>query len=258
MRRRLVALGLLLALVALAGCSSVFGGGGPSDQQLNKNATYDWDTNATTTISLSRSSFSAVVGVENESWVKLYRSGALGDKDPISIRALRFRYPNGTVVRVNESAMDVSTGGSKTNVTLPQAGGQVAFKANRPTGKRFSTPLFVDGKHSIEATLPPGARVGIPFFSQVSPGASDRWVDDNRMTIRWDSTKNGPLVLRYYLARDLYIFGGLAVVLLIVGGGGVVYYLRQIRTLEQRREDIGLDVDVEDDDLDDGPPPGMR
>jgi len=257
MRRRLAALGLLLALVALAGCSSVFGGG-PSDAQLNENASYEWDTNATTTISLSRSSFSAVVTVENRSWVKLYRSGALGDQDPLSIRALRFRYPNGTVVRANESSMDVNAGGSKTNVTLPMAGGQVAFKASRPTGKRFSTPLFVEGKHSIEATMPPGARVGIPFLSQVSPGADDRWVENGRMTVRWDRTSNGPLVLRYYLQRDILIFGGLAVVLLLVGVGGVAYYLRQIRTLERRREEIGLDVDIEDDDFDDDPPPGMQ
>lgn len=258
MRRRLVALGLLLALVALAGCSSVFGGGGPSDERLNENATYDWDTNATTTISLTRSSFTAVVGVENKSWVKLYRSGALGDQDPLSIRALRFRYPNGTVVRTNESSMSVRTGGSKTNVTLPQAGGQVAFKAGRPTGKRFSTPLFVDGKHSIEVTMPRGARVGLPFLSQVSPGSSDRRVEDGRMTVRWENTSNGPITLRYYLQRDILLFGGLAVVLLLVGVGGVLYYFRQIRTLEQRREEIGLDVEVEDDDFDDGPPPGMQ
>jgi len=258
MRRRLVALGLLLALVALAGCSSVFGGGGPSDSQLNKNANYEWDTNATMTISLSRSSFKAVVGVENESWVKVYRSGTFGDNEPLSIRALRFRYPNGTVVRVNESSMDVSAGGSRTNVTLPTAGGQVAFKADRPTDKRFSTPLFVDGKHSIEMTLPPGGRVGIPFFSEVSPGSSDRSVDDNRMTIRWNNTDSGPLTVRYYLARDILIFGGMAVILLLVAVGGVAYYLRQIRSLEQRREEIGIDVDTEDDEFDDGPPPGMQ
>jgi hypothetical protein len=42
----------------------------------------------------------------------------------------------------------------------------------------------------------------------------------------------------------------------VVGG---LYYYRQIRSLRQQREEIGLDVETEDDDLgDDGPPPGMR
>jgi len=256
MRRRLVALGLLACLVALAGCSSVFGGG-PSDAQLNKNATHDWDTNASTTISLSRSSFSTVIDAENQTTFKLYRTGSLGDEDPLSIRALRFRYANGTVVRANESSMTVKTGGSRTNLTVPTTEGKVAFKADRPTGKRFITPFFVDGKHSVEVTMPSGARVGIPFLSSVSPGSSDRWVEDGRMTVRWESVKNGPLELRYYLQRDIYLFGGLAVVLFVAGVGGIAYYLRQIRVLERRREEIGLDVDAEDDEFDDGPPPGM-
>ncbi|MEF8908480.1 MAG: DUF5803 family protein, partial [Haloarculaceae archaeon] len=64
--------------------------------------------------------------------------------------------------------------------------------------------------------------------------------------------------VRYYLQRDLWIFGGIAVVSVTLGIGGLVYYLRQIRQLEEKREELGLDVDYEDDPTDDGPPPGMR
>jgi len=142
-------------------------------------------------------------------------------------------------------------------VTLPQAGGQLGFTANRPKAKEFSTPTFVDGSHSVEVTLPPGARVGVPLLSQVRPGASDKRVEDNRMTVRWNDTGSS-IHLRFYLARDLLIFGGIAGVLALVGIGGAVYYFRQIKVLERRREEIAPDVDTEDDDLDDGgPPPGM-
>lgn len=259
MRRLVCAVGLLAVLVALAGCTSVFGPGQPGDSQLNENATYDWETNATTTYDVSKTELAGVVTVENRSWIKLYQTDELGNEEPLSVAALRFRYPNGTVVSPANSSLAVDNGRSRANVTLPQAGGQMAFTAERPKSKRFATPLFANGPHDVEVTLPPGARVGIPLLSQVSPPAENRWVGDDRMTVRWDGVSNGPLVLRYYLARDILIFGGLAGILTLAGLGGAVYYLREIRVLERKREEIGLDVEMEDDDFnDDGPPPGMR
>jgi uncharacterized protein HemX len=61
--------------------------------------------------------------------------------------------------------------------------------------------------------------------------------------------------VRYYLQRDLYLFGGLLALMLVVGAGGAGYYYLQIRETVRRREEVGLDVDVEDDR--DDPPPGM-
>jgi uncharacterized protein HemX len=46
----------------------------------------------------------------------------------------------------------------------------------------------------------------------------------------------------YYLARDLWIFGGVLALFLLVGIGGVAYYLLQIRQLERQREETGLDM----------------
>ena len=107
--------------------------------------------------------------------------------------------------------------------------------------------------------MPPSARVGIPLLSQVSPPADDRNVSAGRMTVRWNEIERGPVVVRYYLQRDILLFGGLGGVLAVAGVVGALYYYRQIRTLEKRREEIGLDVETEDDDFgDDGPPPGMR
>ncbi|MFC7142804.1 DUF5803 family protein [Halosimplex aquaticum] len=262
MRRRLVpALALLAVLVALAGCTSPFGGG-PDQTELNRNASYDWDTNATTTYNVSRGQFTGVIAVENQSYIELYQRDELGTEEPLQIAALRFRFPNGTVVKpANRSNLGVEHGQSRANVTLPQAGGQVAFTAERPNAKRFATPLFVDSPHSVEVTLPPQARVGVPLLSKVSPGDYTTPLNEEtgRMTVRWNEVQRGPILVRYYLARDLLLFGGVGGILTLVGIGGALYYLRQIRVLERRREEIGLDVETETDEFDDdGPPPGMR
>ncbi|WP_436910569.1 DUF5803 family protein [Halosimplex marinum] len=264
MRRRLVlALGLFAVLVALAGCASPFGGGGPDETQLNQNATYDWDTNATTTYDVARGNFTGILGVENRSYVQLYQRSELGTDQPLDIASLRFRYPdNGTVVSpADRSNFYVNSTNSRLNVTLPQAGGQVAFTANRPNAKRFAVPMFVESAHSVEVVLPPRARVGVPLLSKVSPGESTTKVleGSDRMIVRWESAERGPILVRYYLARDLLLFGGIGGVLTLVGIGGALYYLRQIRVLERRREEIGLDVETETDEFDDDdPPPGMR
>jgi len=262
MRRRLVlALGLL-ALVVLAGCSSPFGGGGPDETQLNRNANYDWDTNATATYNVTKTQFSGIITVENESHIELWQRDELGTEEPLDVAALRFRHPNGTVVApANRSSFTVESGQNRANVSLPQAGGQLAFTADRPNSKQFSVPVYLESTHSAEVTLPPQARVGVPLMSKVSPGKSATSVDQStdRMTVRWSEVDRGPLLVRYYLARDLLIFGGVGGLLTLVGVAGALYYLRQIRVLERRREEIGLDIEMDDDDFDDdGPPPGMR
>jgi len=41
-----------------------------------------------------------------------------------------------------------------------------------------------------------------------------------------------------------------------IGIAGAAYYAIQLRETRRKREEVGLDMDVEDDDRD-GPPPGM-
>jgi hypothetical protein len=48
------------------------------------------------------------------------------------------------------------------------------------------------------------------------------------------------------------------VVFSLIGGGGLLYYRRQIEALREQREELGLDVETDDDEFDRGPPPGMR
>lgn len=259
MRRRLLALGLLVVLVGLAGCSSVLGPGQPDPDDLAANATYDWDTNATSTYNVTRSQYQTILSVENDSWVVVYQRDEIGTDQPISLQALQYRYPNGTVVTAEHPDLNAANQGQRTNITLPQAGGQVAFTAPRPNAKRFATPVYVEGSKSVEVILPPRARVGIPLLSQVSPGRYSTSVANDRMTVHWDAVDSGPVVVRYYLGRDILIFGSIAALLAVAGIVGGLYYYRQIRSLEKQREEIGLDVETGDDDFDDGgPPPGMR
>lgn len=257
MNRRLLAAVLVVALVGLSGCTSVFGPGQPDPDELAAEGEYDWDAPANTTFNISRSQFTAVIAVQNRSHVVVYQTSEVGTDEPLPIRALQFRYPNGTVVTANASNLGAENQGQRTNITLPQADGQVAFTAPRPNAKRFATPVFVPGSHAV--VLPPRARVGIPLLSQVNPGGYNASVTDNRMTVRWGSVENGPVVTRYYLQRDVLIFGAIAAVLAVAGVVGALYYVRQIRVLERKRQEIGLDVEMDDEDPDDdGPPPGMR
>ncbi|MFB6183081.1 MAG: DUF5803 family protein [Haloarculaceae archaeon] len=252
-RRRLYALGLLALLVALAGCSSVLGPSQPSAEQLNAPANYDWNTNATTSVDVSRSSYTTIVTVHNRTYLEVYQRSDIGTENPVSLKGLRFRYPNGTVL--NGSELEVHNTRKRTNITLPASEGKVAYTASR-NGKRFSMPLFVEGSH--EVTLPPGARVGIPLLSQVTPNPDSTAVVNERMTVSWKDVERGPILVRYYLERDIYLFGGLLGLLVVVGTAGALYYLRQIRRLERKRETVGPDVDTGGDEFDDGPPPGMR
>jgi len=67
------------------------------------------------------------------------------------------------------------------------------------------------------------------------------------------------LRLRYYLERDLYIFGGVALVAVVVGTAGTVYYWRQLQAVRRRRQEAGIDIEMDEDDdpRDRGPPPGQ-
>lgn len=251
-RRRLLALGALLVAASLAGCG-FFGSSEIPEDQLTENATYDWETSADVTFNLSRSSYATVLNVSNET-VDVWQRDALEGDQPVTTRALKFRYPNGTVVNASHANLSASRDGDRTTITVPDDRGKVAYTASR-SGKSFSTPVFVEG--SYELLLPPGTRVGIPLLSQSSPGNANTTVENDRMTIRWGNLSDGNVSVRYYLQRDLLLFGGLGILALVVGGGGAVYYLRQIRNLEARREEMGIDVDYDDDEFDDGPPPGM-
>ncbi|PSQ59808.1 hypothetical protein BRD18_02550 [Halobacteriales archaeon SW_7_71_33] len=257
MRRLLAALAVGL-LFASAGCTGLFGGGGVSDEQLDEEPPepYDWNATTDARVVVHDASYSTVYDLNGTTELRLFSRG-LTSESPLSVRALRYRYPNGTVVNGSSDAVEVSTDGSRRVVTVPNGSGAVAFTASSG-GKQLGLPAFVEG--SYEVVLPPNTRTSAFLFGEVSPGGYETRVDEeSRLHITWEEVTDGVLV-RYYLQRDVLLFRGLLVAVGVVGGGGLLVLYRQIRRLRKQREELGLDVDVEDeDDLGGGgPPPGMR
>ena len=252
MKRTRLAFGALVVLVALAGCTSILGPGDPDPEKINRNVSYDWDTDRNVSIEINRTEYRAIWRVDNQSTIEFYGRDALGTESNLRFEGVKFQFTNGTVTNV--SAQNITYRRQRTIVDLPARDGRIAFAASRQ-GKQFATPTFVDGTY--EVTLPQGARVGVPILAQVRPRGYTSSRTDGKVTLRWDDVTSRSLSVRYYLARDLLIFGGMFALLLVAGLGGVAYYLRQIRALESRREEVDLDVDTDDDEFDDGPPPGM-
>ncbi|WP_136716050.1 DUF5803 family protein [Halorientalis salina] len=252
-RRLLVGVGLLALLAALAGCSTILGPGEPDPEKIEQNVSYDWNTSANATFDITKDEYTAVYVVDNQSELELYQRDALGTRHPLDIEGVKFRYQNGTVTNVSAENVDLQR--KRAVVSTPAEDGKLAFRSPR-RGKQFGMPTFVSG--SYEATLPPGARVDIPILAQVSPRGHETSIDDDRVTVSWDEVEAQSVSIRWYLARDLLLFGGLFALMLVVGAIGAIYYLRQIRALEAQREEVGLDVDTGDDSDDGGPPPGMR
>lgn len=252
MNRKALALVALAVLVVGAGCLT---GGGPSDEDLRENATYNWNTTTDVSIEVFGGSYQAVYNVTNTSEMEVYTRDTFGQKEPqSSLKGLQFRYPNGT--QVNASAFNVSSNRQRTLLGFPAEDGKVAFTVSK-RGKELRTPVFQKGSHQV--TIPKGTSVGLPILAHVVPGGYNTTVVDGRVQLTWQNVTSDTLVVDYYLERDVLFFGGLFLIGFVIAVGGGLYYWRQIRSLENRRKDVGLDVEDEDDDdpRDRGPPPGM-
>lgn len=260
MKRRYLLLVAAVALVALSGCTGVFGPQEADPERLNQNASYDWNTPADATILIEQSQYTSVYDVDNETDFEVYTRDGLGRERSIPISALRFRYANGTVISAANSSMSVTETNQRTTITFPgNVSGEVAYTAGR-NGKQFAMPTFVEGG-SYTVVLPPNTRAGIPFLSQISPGGYESTIEDGQQVIHWDEVTTGQIVVRYYLERDLLLFGSLTAIAVVVGVVGTVYYYRQLQAVIRRRKEAGIDLEEEeqdDDPRDRGPPPGMR
>lgn len=269
-RRRLLAVAGLAVMLSLSGCLGILGGGSVSDERLDATppgGAYDWnasvdaDRDAHITI-YENASFAAIYAVDGNE-IELYRRDGLGGRNPLDVRAIRYRYPNGTVITGTElrerGAIEQTR--DVVRITFPgegdTEGDRVAVTAGS-TPKRFALPTYVKG--SYEVVLPPNREVSLPVFGDTSPGGATTSVDDaDRLHVVWDDVQTNSVVVQFYLPQDVQIFGAVFAVFTVVGLGGLYYYRRQIEALREQREDLGLDVDTDTDDLDDDdPPPGMR
>jgi|AntRauTorckE6833_2_1112554.scaffolds.fasta_scaffold02781_5 hypothetical protein len=253
MTRKRLALGVLaLAMLAVsAGCASPFGGG-VDEEQLNENATYEWNASTDVYVNVTTGQYHAVYDVDNFEGkeFEIWQPG-IDSRNPVDISALRYRYPNGTTMK--GANLTVERRGGATVVELPRSQGKLAFTAAADR-KSLTLPSYMEGSYHV--VLPENMRVGFPLFGRVAPGADERTLNESssRVHLEFDELDR-TLNIQWYLARDLWLFAGLIGLLGVVGAGGVGYYLYQIRQLEREREDLGLDVTDEDDGRD--PPPGM-
>lgn len=238
MNRRLLASIGVLGLVVLAGCT----GGVVNEEALSEETTYDWDTDAAATINVTGEDYRAVITLENQSTVELYREAQIGGEDPLPIRAVQFRYPNGTVV--NASSIRVEEADSRTVVELPTDDGTFAYTVRSRAGELF-LPVDVNGSH--EVILPPGTRISAPIIGVAEPAGFETSIDeDDRVHLYWDSMDSDTLSVSYYLERDLYLFGGLIGLVMLVAGAGWLYFRYQLRSLQAERDQAGLDVEDEE------------
>ncbi|WP_290816114.1 DUF5803 family protein [Halovivax sp.] len=254
-RRLFLAVAAVALLAGLAGCSMIFGG--ISDETLDREQEYDdlKDRNATVAIDVesagivSSGEFRAVYDLNGTEELELSQSTLYRDQ-AIDIHAVRYWYPNGTMVTGSE--LDVDQGRTSTDVRVPDGNGTLAFSGDSGR-KSFTLPAFVAGSYDV--TLPEGHRTSAFLLGEVRPSGYEREIVDDRERITWeevDSTVN----LQYYRTRDIPLFLGLVAVALSVGGAALAITYYKVKRLRRQREELGLEVDVEDDDR--KPPPGFR
>ncbi|WP_254767332.1 DUF5803 family protein [Salinilacihabitans rarus] len=254
MNRRLALATVVAALlVTSAGCAALFDGDIP-DEELDSEADYadlrERDADVVVDVEsgglLSSGEFRAVYDLNDTEELSLYRSGFFRD-EPLDIRAVRYWHPNGT--ELTGSQLEIDRSRSATEVRVPDGNGTLAF-SGPADGKTFQLPAYVEG--SYEVTLPAGYRTSNFLIGDASPGGYEREVVDDRERLAWEHV-DSTITLQYYATRDLRLFAGLIAVALTLGGAGIAYYYRQILRLRRRREEMGLDVEIEDDS-DRGPP----
>jgi hypothetical protein len=192
-----------------------------------------------------------VYRIENTSQLELFSRDGLGNDQPVSISAVQFREPDGTVHDCE--SITVETSRHETTIDLPAEEGQLAYTGDS-SPKRFSTRTFVDG--SYEVVLPEDREISNPIFGSVQPGGFETETVDGRLHIRWEEVDSRRVAVQYYLGRDIPLFFGIALVAGVAALGGIAYYYRLVKKLKRRREEAGLDVD-DDDEFDRDPPPGF-
>lgn len=223
-------------LAVFAGCAGF--ANDVDEERLGEDADYEWNQSADATYDVQPNEMKAVVRVEDTGEIELWQPGDLGGESPLPISALKFRYPNGTVVGVE--AFEVEKTNNALVLDLPAETGTLAYTVQSGSRSVF-VPVVGTGSH--EVILPPGMRTDVPVFGDVEPGGYEKTQEDNRVHLTWSEAPDRPIYVQYYLQRDLYIFGGAVAVFSVLGAIGLVYFRLKIRRLERRRKDAGLDLE---------------
>lgn len=227
--------GLVLIVIVTSGCTAL-GPGEVNQDQLSADVSYDWETQANTTITVESSRYKVVHRVVNRTEIALYQYQQFNNERPIDPVGAKFQYPNGTVV--GPSSLTFEKTRSRTIVTLPSNNGAFAYSGSK-TGKEIRIPITIEG--SYEVILPPRARVRYPLLGRVVPPDYDRSMRGDQVAISWGEPSGRQLSVRYYLVRDLWIFGGLLAIAITAIVGGVSYLWLQLRALQDRRDAVDVD-----------------
>lgn len=245
---------LLVLFTVSAGCSGInpLNGG---DETKPSDVSYDWNTSANASLDLGTDRYRSVYTLSKADprTFSVYEEDIVAGEKSIEVEALKYRYPNGTVISTNDSKrFNVSEEKSKTDIHLPGKGGQVAFITDKER-RSLTIPVFLKSEdndeesvnRSYEVTLPPNMEVGVPFLGRVTPENDEKNTVDGRTQLRWNTVSGDTISIRYYLHRDMLMLGGVLGIGLLVGLGGLGYYLVQIRSLKRVREEI----EIEDDEI---------
>ena len=246
---------MVLVLALSAGCTGAFGSDPISQEQLTAPADYEWAaTDTDVYVDVAGGQYRAIYTVSNRSSIAVYEFAELGEERPVEVSSVQFRYQNGTVVTVaNSSSLSVAKKDSRTIISLPNERGQLAYTAPMTGRSSLQIPTPIDGG-SYEIVLPPRTRVGNPLLGTANPGGFESTMVDGRLHLTWRDVSAGSISVRYYLVRDMWIFLGLIAVVSVVGVGLIGYVWLQVRGLVRKREQLGLNVDISDDDSGGGPP----
>ncbi len=237
--RQVLAGVFVLLLVGSAGCT-VLSPGEVDQEALSEDVAYDWDTQANGTITVVDGEYRAVYNFSNRSEVRLYEFDRFNNERPIDPRGVKFQFQNGTVV--GTSGMSVSKTRAYTIISLPANNGKFAYSG--PTsGKHVRVPTVISGSH--ELILPEDAQIQYPLFGRVLPRDYEWELREGQVHIFWEDVQTDQIIIRYYLVRDLWLFGGIVGIAFLVLIGGGVYLWRELQEVRKRRGEVGLFSDDE-------------
>lgn len=248
MKRHFAIIACLVFLTASAGCTGVFGldlGLGGGELAKSENTHYNWNTSADATLRLDTNEYRSVYKLDQRK-LAVYTRDTFGQERSVELGAVKYRYPNGTVITPSEKeSFSIDKKQKQTTINVPSSDGRVAFVAEK-SGRSIRTPVFLESGEndgpSYEVILPPNTDVSLPLLASVRPNNHETKSIDGRIHITWESVESDSISARYYLQQDLLIFGGITGLLTVGGVIGAVYYLVQIRRLKQLRKRVGFDI----------------
>lgn len=238
-RRQVLAGMLVVLLVGSAGCT-VLSPGEVDQDALGEDVAYEWDTQANGTIRVGEDGYRAVYNISNRSEVQLFEFDRFNNERPFDPRGVKFRFPNGTVV--GAEGMTVEKTRSFTVISLPATEGKFAYSGPK-SGKHVRVPTVIPGSH--EMILPESARIQYPLFGRVLPRDYTWEMEGDMVHIHWDDVRTDQIIVRYYLVRDLWLFGGIVGIAFLVLIGGGVYLWRELQEVRERRGEVGWFSDDE-------------